>query len=333
MAFPTWSSIYQQAINRLDDPLGQVFTPAVFQPGLDEGYGVLYAEFLKAQAPRIEIVIYVTVPQGTTQMTPAQMGIADFGDFVFLSERILGSSDRYRDLDPVDRLSQRPQNTLLGEFNYRDNCFFFIGATNAIDLQVKYDTSGVAPVSDGTSPTKDALITVDSSQNFLSNYAVSVIGARKGYDEIAQDCRALAVGRKFNDGVPGGQLYSLLSPLVRSRQNVQIAPKPFTAQRRMWSGWAAPFIAAQQGTTGGGVQNVPITFSTFNGTIVPMPDGFVTVFVLTSGILAFDVIALNGVARVLGVDYTLLGNQITWIAPNPPQPGDIITVDAYIITQ
>ena len=218
--YPSWSGIYQQAINRLDDPLGQVFTPAVFQPGLDEGYGVLYAEFLKAQAPRIEIVIYVTVPQGTTQMTPAQMGIADFGDFVYISERILGSQDRYRDLEPVDRLSQRPQNTLLGQFNYRDNTFFFIGATNAIDLQVKYDTSGVAPVSDGTSPTKDALITVDSSQNFLANYAVSVIGARKGYDEIAQDCRALAVGRKFNDGVPGGQLYSLYSRrLVRSRQN------------------------------------------------------------------------------------------------------------------
>ena len=333
MAFPSWSGIYQQAINRLDDPLGQVFTPSVFQPGLNEAYDVLYAEFLKAQAPRIEIIIYVTVPQGTTQMTPAQMGISDFGDFIFLSERILGSQDRYRDLDPVDRLSQRPQNTLLGQFNYRDNCFFFIGATNAIDLQVKYDTSGVAPVSDGTSPTKDALITVDSSQNFLSNYAVSVIGQRKGYDEIAQDCRALAVGRKFNDGVPGGQLYSLLSPLVRSRQNVQIAPKPFTAQRRMWSGWAAPFIAAQQGTTGGGVQAVPIQFSTFTGTIVPAPDGTTTIFVLTSGVLAFAVISLNGVTRTLGSDYTIISNQITFINGVVPQIGDTVTAEAFIAIQ
>ena len=45
--------------------------------------------------------------------------------------------------------------------------------------------------------------------------------------------------------------------------------------------------AAQQGTTGGGVQNVPIQFSTATGTIVPAPDGVTTIFVLTSGILAF----------------------------------------------
>ena len=333
MAFPSWSSIYQQVINRLDDPLGQVFTPAVYQPGLNEGYDVLFSEFEKAQAPRIELIVYVTVSVGTTQLTPAQMGISDFADFIYLSERILGSSDRYCDLTPVDRLSQRPANTRLGEFNYRNGTFYFIGATNAIDLQVKYDTSGVAPVSDGTAPTKDALITVDSSQNFLANYAVSVIGARKGYDEIAQDCRALAVGRKFNDGVPGGQLYSLLSPLVRSRQNVQIAPKPFTAQRRMWSGWAAPFIAAQNGATGGSVNNVPIQVSTATGTIVPAPDGSTTVFVIVFGVIAFAVVALNGVARILGTDYTIISNQVTFINGVVPQPGDVITCEVYPAVQ
>lgn len=332
MSFPTWQSIYGQAIGRLDDPLGAIFTPAVFQPALNEGYDVLYSAFLSAQAPRIEIIVYPTVPTGTTQMTPAQMGIANFGDFVYLSERALGSSDRFADLVPVDRLTQRGQTDRLLEFNYRDGTFFFIGATGNIELQVKYDTSGSAPVSDGTAPSNAAVITVDSCQNFLSNYAVSVMGPRKGADEIASDCRLLAVGRKFNDGVPGGQLLALISPLVRSRQNVQVARKPYTAQRRAWSGLAQPYIAAQAGTTGGGVNNVPIQMTSANGTIVPSPDGTTTIFVIITGVVSVAVVSLNGVTLTLGSDYTLLGNQITFIAQTP-QVSDVVTAEVYIATQ
>jgi hypothetical protein len=334
MAFPSWQSIFDQVTGRLDSPWPavQVFSPAVFQVGFNEAYDVLYSAFLAAQAPRIEIVIYVTVPAGTTSLTPAQMGVANFGDFIYLSERTLGSNDRFIDLTPVDRLAQRGMNNRLGEFNYRNDTFYFIGATNNIELQVKYDTSGQAPVSDGTAPSNAAVIAVDSCQNFLANYTVSVIGPRKGYDEIAQDCRALAVGRRFNDGVPGGQLLALLQPLVRSRQNVQVARKPYTVQRRMWTGWAQPYIGVQQGTTGGGVQSVPIQYSTANGTIVPAPDGVATTFVLVTGITAFAVVSLNGVTLTLGIDYTILGNSVTFINGVVPRTGDYVTCEAYAAT-
>ena len=334
MSFPTWSTINQQVLGKLDDPNGSIFTPAVFQVGLNEAYDVLYSAFLAAQLPRIETVVYITVPVGTTQLTPAQMGISSFGDFVYLSERTLGSNDRYIDLEPVDRLSQRVPFERLQEFNYRDGTFFFIGATTNRQLEVKYDSSGAAPVSDGTAPTKDAQITVDSCQNFLSNYTVGVIGSRKGYDEIAADCRGLAVGPRFNTGTPGGQLFALLQPLIRSRQNVQVARRPFSARRRMGIGWlAAPQIGVQQGTTGGSVNNVPIQYSTANGTILPAPDGVTTVFVLITGVTTFAVVSLNGVTLTLGIDYTILGNQVTLIGGVIPTATDTITCEAYAATQ
>jgi hypothetical protein len=328
MAYPTWQSIYTQVQGRLDSPYpaSQVFSPSVFQVGLNEAYDVLYAAFLQAQAPRIEIIVYVTVPAGTTSLTAAQMGISDFSDFIYLSERPLGSQDRYIDLTPVDRLAQWPQTDRLRQFNYRNDTFYFVGATQNIDLQVKYDSSGVAPVSDGTAPSNGAIITVDSSQNFLANYTVSVIGPRKGYDEIAVDCRAIAVGRKFNDGVPGGQLFTLLSPLVRSRQNVQIAPKPYTVNRRLSTGWPAPYIAAQQGTTGGGVQNVPVQFTTANGTIVPNPNGVDQTFVLVTAVKSISVVAWNGQTLTPGFDYSVLGNSFTFLI-STPNVGDVITAE------
>ena len=78
---------------------------------------------------------------------------------------------------------------------------------------------------------------------------------------------------------------------------------------------------------------MPVQFSTATGTIVPTPDGVTTIFVLTSGVLAFAVVSLNGVARILGTDYTLLGNQVTFVNGVVPQPGDIITCEVYLATQ
>ncbi len=327
MAFPSWQYIFNQVTGKLDlpYPATQVINPGVFQVGLNEAFDVMYSAFLAAQLPRIEIVSYVTVVPGTTALTAADMGILNFGDFIYLSERTLGSNDRYIDLEPVDRLAQEVPTERLRQFNYRDNTFFFIGATTTRQLEIKYDSSGIAP----SDP--DALITVDACANFLTNYIVGVLGPRKGYDEIGAQCMRLALGANLNPAVPGGQLYALIQPLVRSRQNVQVARKPFTARRRIGTGWATPFIGVQQGTTGGGVQNVPIQLSTFNGTVLPTPDGTTTVFVLIVGVVSISVVSLNGLGLTLGVDYTVLGNQITMTVA--PGVTDVITCEVYIATQ
>lgn len=311
----------------LDDPSGSVFSEAVFAPAFGEAYDALFTAFLTNQCPRIELITPVIVPAGTTALTPLQMGINDLGDFVLLQERAFGSTNHYRDLQPVDNLSQRPMTDRLLEFSFRNDTFYFVGATGVIDLVVKYETSGEAPVDDTTT------INIDGSLTFLSNYAVGVAGGRKGYDEVAQQCMMRAVGPRYDAGTVGGELFRIVQPRVRSRQRVQIAPKPFSAFRRLGGGHAPPYVAAQQGTTGGGAQNVPIQFSTASGTIVGAVNGTNKVFTLSIGGVASLVVYRNGALQTAGTNYTALNNQITFLTPSTPQTGDVVTAEAYLTYQ
>jgi hypothetical protein len=322
--YPTRAQIKTRFQSLLDDPSGAVFSEAVFAEAFGEAYDALYTAFLTNQCPRIELLLPVIVPALTTALTPAQMGISDFGDYIYLAERIYGTQDDYRDMAPVDRLAQRPMTDRLLEYNYRNDTFYFVGATNTVEIQVKYDTSGQAPTDDATQ------VAVDGSLTFLSNYAVGIAGGRKGYDSVAQRCMNLAVGPKYDLGTIGGELFRIIQPRVRSRQKVQIAPKPYSAFRRLLAQRGIPYVAAQQGATGGGAQNVPIQFSSATGTIVGTIDGVNAVFTLTIGGVLSMAVYRNGVLQTAGTDYTALNNQITFAALSIPQPGDIVTAEVYL---
>lgn len=320
---PTRGQVQSQFRALLDDPAGAVFSDAVFQPAFSEAYDALFTGLLTNQCPRLTNILDVTVPPLTLSLTPAQMGIVDFGDYEWLAERPFGSSDRFQDLTPLDRLSQRQPTDRLIEFVYRNDAFYFIGATGVIQLRVEYETSGEAPTDDAT------VINLDGCLTFLSNYAAGVAGGRKGYDEIAKRCMLLAVGPKYDLGTIGGELFRIVQTRVRSRQHVQIAHKPFTAMRRIWANRAVPYVAAQQGTTGGGAQNVPIQFSSAQGTIVGLINGSNTVFVLSISGIQQLVVFVNGVAKTGGgIDYTAVNNQITFVTA--PTVGQVITAEAYL---
>lgn len=328
--YPTRGQVRQQFLSLLDDPAGTVFDPAnlpagqttPFQAALNEAYDVLYSAFLNQQVPRIVLVLDgIVIPPMTTSVTPAEMGIDDFGSFEWMGERLYGSTDKFLDLTQLDRLDQRPAIDRLLQFVWRNNTFYFIGATTVRELQLEYDTSGVAPTDNATA------IKVDGCLTFLSNYAAGVAGGRKGYDEMAARCLALAVGPKFNLGTVGGELYRLMLPLVRERQHVQVAHKPYTTQRRLGVQRGTPYVATQAGTTGGGSQNTPVQFSSANGTIVGTIDGTNTVFYLTLGMLSFALYR-NGVLLTSGNDYLALNNEITFLA-NIPRAGDILTAEGY----
>jgi hypothetical protein len=328
--YPTVGMVKTRFRALLDDPSGAVFTDDVFNAAFGEAFDSLFAAMLTAQCPRIELMQQITVPAMNTGMTPADMGIADFGDYVFLRERPLGSSDKFREMTSVDVLPQRQPSDMLRWFNWRNNTFYWIGATQNIQLEIKWEASGTAPVSPAADATQ---VMVDSSLSFLSNYAVGVAGQRKGYDAIAQRCFLQAVGPKYLLGSMGGQLYMLIQPLVRSRQNVQIAHRPFQAGRRLWAGRAIPYVAAQQGTTGGGAQNVPIQLSTGtnDGSVVGVIDGTNTVFTLNIfGIVSQILVFRNGVGLTFLVDYTYISNVVTFMSGSAPQPGDILTFEVYL---
>jgi hypothetical protein len=133
-----------------------------------------------------------------------------------------GTSDKFRDLVPVDVLPQRDQGQHLLVFNWSGDTFNFIGATGATDLQLRYESNG------GTAPTNDAdhhrrreLAHVPES-----NYAVGVAGPRKGYDEIAARARMSAVGPRYDQGGIGGELFRL----IQTRVSDQPAEDPPAAQ-------------------------------------------------------------------------------------------------------
>lgn len=318
----------------LDDPTGLIYvdyptvapTISVFQPAFRQAYSALYSAFLNAQCPRIELIMPVTVPANTTALTPGDMGIDNFGDFIWLRERALGSNNKFGYLQPRDDLSQRSPEPLLREFVWRNNTFYFVGATQNIELEVKYDTSSVAPVNN------NAIIAVDDCDSFLANYAVGQAGPRKGDTEIAARCMMFAVGPKYDQGTIGGELFRLIQPLVRSRQNVQIAHRPYSSRNRGWGlRWTTPFVAAQQGTTGGGAMNVPIQYSTdpTQGGIVGPVDGVNAIFWLETGAVSSLLVFRNGVAQTYGLDYTNINNQITFLPNSIPVVGDVITAEAF----
>jgi len=322
--YPTRLQVKTRWQNLLDDPSGQVFTEAVFVEAFGEAYDALLQAFLLNQVPRIELLTNVTVPPMTTSLTPAQIGLGDWGDYIYLAERPYGSTDQYRDLVPVERLPVRPASDRLGVFMYANDTFNFTAATQAIDLQVKYDSSGTAPTNDSTT------ITVDGALNFLANFAVGVTGQRKGYDEIAQRCMIRAVGSRYEDGVIGGELYRLVVPRVRSRQKVQIAPKPYSAFNRFPVRRAVPYVGVQLGTTGiNAAANMPVQFSSVNGTITGTINGSNAVFWLTIGGITSMTVYRNGQLLTSGTDYTSLNNQITFLGIQIPQPGDVLTAEAY----
>lgn len=323
---PTRLQVKQRFQAILDDPSGVVFTDtpptnSVFQNAFAEGYDILFSAFLNNQVPAVENVLAgIIVAPGTTSLTPAQMGITDFADWEWIAERAAGSSEKFFDLIDEDRLSQRPPTDRLIETVWQDNAFQFIGATTPRELQIKYVASGEAPTADGT------VIGIDSSLVFLSNYAVSAAGGRKGYEEVAARCRGLAVGPRFDLGVIGGELFRLVQPLVRQRQNVQIAPRPFSSQRRIGVYRALPYVAAQASTSGN--PSLPVQKSTSNGTIVGATDGTNAVFWIDVGVIAITLFT-NGVLQTLNVDYTAINNQITFLAGSIPPPGAILTAEVY----
>ncbi len=343
MAYPSRLQVKQLYLQILDDPAGTVFTDvpnpstgavSVFQSGFSQAFDLLFNNSLNQQVPRVEQVVSgIVIPPSPIpfSVTPAAMGLTSFADWDWIAERLLGSNDKFLDLVDEDRLTQRAPTDRLIETVYQNGAFQFVGCTTVREIQIKYIASDIAPTDD------NAVITFDNSLNFLANYAVGVTGGQKGYDPIADRCRMYAVGPRFDLGSIGGELFRLLQPLVRSRQNVQVAHKPFTTQRRMGGGWrGVPYVAVQQGTTGGGAQNVPLEFTTANNTITPAPDGVNTVFFIILGVNQSITVFRNGVLQTYGIapaDYINVNNQITFNVGSTPQLGDIITSSAFPLYQ
>lgn len=321
---PTRAQIKTRFRRLLNDPNGRQFTDDLFTEAFSEAYDALFNAFLNAQCPRITVIATWTVTPGTVSLTPVQMGLTDFADIDWMRERTFGSQEKFQEVHAVDELDQRTPSDRLLEYRWAFDTFWFIGATTTREIQIEYESSGTAPTND------DATINVDGSLTFLAKAAAAVAGPLKGLDELAALYRVQAYGPKYDAGVIGGELFRLVQPRVRSRQHVQIAPKPYSSTRRLLVRRAVPYVAAQQGTTGGGDPNVPVQFSTADGSITPLPDGVKTVFWAIYNMAGGFRLYRNGARLTEDLDYTRLSNQFTFLdGPNIPQEGDVISAEGY----
>lgn len=333
--YPSRGQIYGLFLQILDDPAASVFTDvanattgavSVFQSGFSQAFDLIFNNALNQQVPAVEQVVQgIIIPPSPIpfSVTPAQMNLNSFADFEWISERQAGSTDKFLDLILEDRLSQRAPTDRLFETVFQNQAFQFVGCTTVREIQIKYVESAIAPTNNS------AVIAFDNSLNFLANYAAACAGPGKGYDEIAARCRSFSVGPKFDMGMIGGELLRLMQPLVRSRQNVRIAPVPYTTQRRGYGRWnGIPYVASQAGTTGGGSQNVPQQLSSATGTIIGTINGVNALFWLIYGVISFTLYR-NGLIQTQGFDYVALGNQITFNPGAIPQPGDTLTAEVY----
>lgn len=315
----TYDQLKTRVLALLDDPTGAVFTDAILLQGMGEAVDSLQSAFVFFEIPVSKRIVTYDLPVGVTNFSPADAGITDCGEIIELREKLTGSSELYAHIWECDDLPQRPQTQVLGNWEWRGDVFWFVGATSARTVWISYFSTIEQPTS-----INGALTPADGDLTFLSKYTAGVVGPRKGYDEIAAGYMKSAVGSRYDEGIIGGNLFLLCQPMVRSRQRVQVAPRPYSVIRRRQQWRRNVYIAAQGGGTGNFNQ-----YSIFAGNLTGAIDGTNAQFFLSTPVSS-AIVTLNGVTLTLGLHYTLSANSLLFLSPYIPQPGAEILVDGWL---
>lgn len=310
-----------RVLNLLDDPNGATFTDAIVLPAVGEAIDSLQSALVFYEIPKSKVVVTYTLPALTTSVTPLAMGITDCGEIIELRERSFGSSDFYTHVYECDDLPQRPQVQVLGNWEWRGDAFWFVGATESRQLWLSYFSTVEQPTALDSTSTN-----VDGALSFLSLYAAGVAGPRKGYDELAAAYMQRAVGNRYDQGIIGGALWFLCQPMVRSRQRVQVAPRPYSVIRRRLMPRRQVYIAANQPV---GVGGAPAQFTSDDGTITGTINGTNDTF-YTSYPVSTIVIYRNGMLMTQPTDVAFTTNQMIFSAAQIPLTGDKITAEGWV---
>jgi hypothetical protein len=181
----------------------------------------LYQECLNHQIPGVEVITTATLTSGGTSFDPYTDGSLNFGELISLEERASGSSDKYREVHIVETLPQRDAESYLYVAEWRGEVYYFVGATQDIQLRIDYYSSG-GDLDD------DDVVALDGAQNFLAYRLAALAGPGKGFPELAKHWDTEARGRN-PDRFPGGALHRFLKAPVRSLQRNPIQQSAYTA--------------------------------------------------------------------------------------------------------
>ncbi len=318
---PTRGQVHTRFLNLLDDVAGDTYTDPIFQEAFAEAYDALFNAFENYKIPRINLIATTEIMPMTTEFVPSDTW-PDFANFDFMEERAFGSTDRFRRLGQCDVLPQRDMLDRLLDFVWRNDTFYFVGATTAREVRVYYASSGDAPTDDGTT------IRVDGCTTFLAKYSAAVAGPRKGDDELANRYWADAVGPAYEQGKIGGELWRIIMPRSREMQHVQLVPRAYSVYRRSSLFSRMPYIAAQ---TPQGHGMAPAQFTNADGTITGMVDGLNSLFFLAYPVAVVDDLTVNGVRMTKGLDYVHGANVINFLPRSIPSDfSAVITCSGWV---
>ncbi len=316
----TSAQVKTRVLALLDDPNQAVFLDSIILQGLGQAVDALQGAMVFYEIPRSKVVTTYNVAPYTTNFSPADAGITDMGEVIELREKQLGSSSPYTHIWEWDDLPQRPEATVLGDWEWRGDNFWFVGATLPRTVWISYFSTIEQPTQLNSTPTQ-----ADGDLTFLSLFTAGIIGPRKGYDEISAGYMRSAVGPRYDEGIIGGELFRFCQPMVRSRQRVQVAPRPYSciARRQQWR--RNFFVAANQPA---GVGTAPVQFSSLTGTVTGTIDGVNNTFYLSYPVTTAN-IYLGGILMANGVDVAFGANQMVFQPGQIPQPGNVITVEGW----
>lgn len=317
----TFAQVKDRILALADNPSGNVFTDAILLQGVGEAVDALQQAFVFYEIPRCKTITTYNIGPNVTNFSPADAGIADMGEVIELREKATGSTLPYTHIWECDDLPQRPQEQILGNWEWRGDDFWFVGATTPRTIWISYFATTEQPTALNGNPTP-----ADGDLTFLSKYAAGVILPRKGYPEDAAVYMKSAVGSRYDEGIIGGELFRLCQPMVRSRQRVQVAPRPYSviARRKQWR--RNVYIAANQPA---GVGTAPIQFSSETGTVLGAIDGSNNTFYITFPV-AEAVVFRSGVRMTQPTDVVFGANQLVFQPGQIPQIADVITVDGWM---
>jgi len=208
---PTVEQVLLLTASLLGDPSQRKFTNAKLQPFFELAYEELTGEMARYFLPKQKRSTTYQLTANTTSLTPATASISNFGELILLEERAYGSADLYTKVEAVDALPQRLATDRLAEYEWSNDQFNFIGATQNIQLRITYLDSGVAPTTGS--------VGIDGSKNYLAHRTAALAAIPSGNVELGDLYDRAARGPMRDGG--GGHMHTLIQAMVTAMQKVK----------------------------------------------------------------------------------------------------------------
>ena len=143
---------------------------------------------------------------------------------------VIVSSTTFGEMVPIDDFDQTATPAgLNGFWKWEQERFWFIGATAATELRIRYSSSGNPPTS-GT-------VGIDNFRNFGAFRTAGLAAFAYDMDNRAQFLNAQALGPSMQPDGTGGALRGLLLPKLLEKQKRPALPGPFRPRRNIVGRW------------------------------------------------------------------------------------------------